>query len=128
MNPIQQYYNEQGTTFGEIRYEVFQKYGETAYLTSHYGWHVGEVTDNKRKTYTLVNSNPVQFLVATETFTSIDITPILDSETGEKPDVSPVFALDTMNPIHLHLEWIDANIPFLPKDVIDAQGIFYNLP
>lgn len=113
---------------GEIRHEVFQKHGENAYSTAHYGWHHGDVVDNKRKIYTLVNSTPVQFLVATETFALIDMTPILNSETGEKPDVPPVFGLDMMNPTHLHLEWVDANISFLPKDVIDAQGISYTLP
>jgi len=48
----------------EIRHEVFQKYGEAAYLSAHYGWHNGEIIDNKRKTYNLVDSNPVQCLVA----------------------------------------------------------------
>ena len=128
MNPIQEYKLMQGTLMGEIRHEVFQKYGEAAYLAAHYGWHNGEIIDNKRKTYNLVDSNPVQFLVATETYTLIDARPILNLETGERLDVPPMMMPDVMNPIHLHLEWVDANIPFLPKDVLDAQGTSYTLP
>lgn len=128
MNAIQEYYLKQGTTMGEIRHEVFQKYGETAYLTAQYGWHTGDIIDNERKTYTLVNSNPVKFLVATETFVSIDITPILNTETNDKPNIPPTLSPDISNPTHLHFEWVDANIPFLPKDVLDSQGISYNLP
>lgn len=127
MNPIQEYLLKQGTVIGEIRNEVFQKYGEEAYLTAHYGWHNASIIDDKRKIYTLVNSNPVQFLVATETFTTIDITP-KDPETGQKLDIPPVIVLDIDNPISLHLEWFDANIPFLPKYILDEQGLPYILP
>lgn len=126
MNALQEYNLHQGTVIGEIRNEVFQKHGEAAYLTAHYGWHNADIVDDKRKIYTLVNSSPVQFLVATETFTTMDITPI-NPETGKKFDIPPVLILDTKTPINLHMEWVDANIPFLPKDVIDAQGIPYNL-
>lgn len=127
MHPTEEYSIKQGTVIGEIRYEVYQKYGEAAYLSAHYGWHNGEIIDDKRKIYTLVNSNPVQFLVATETFTTIDATPI-NPETGQKFDIPPVLVLDVINPVALHLEWIDANIPFLPKDVLDSQGVSYTLP
>jgi hypothetical protein len=126
MNPLQEYKQSQGTVIGEIRYEIFQRYGQVAYETAHYGWHHSEVIDNKRKIYTLVNSDPIKFLVATETFTTMDITPI-NPETGQKFDIAPILALDYANPINLHLEWIDANIPFLPKDVLDGQGVVYNL-
>jgi hypothetical protein len=126
MNPLQEYKQSQGTVIGEIRHEIFQRYGQAAYETAHYGWHHGEVIDNKRKIYTLVNSDPIKFLIATETFTTMDITPI-NPETGQKFDIAPVLVLDYMNPIHLHLEWVDANIPFLPKDALDAQGVVYNL-
>lgn len=128
MNPLQEYSITQGTVMGEVRHEIFQKYGEIAYSTAHYAWHQGDIIDNKRKTYTLVNSTPVKFLVATETFPLVDITPILNGETNERPDIPPTFAPDITNPTHLHLEWVDANIPFLEKDAIDSQGISYTLP
>ena len=128
MNPIEEYNRAgQGTLMGEIRHEIFQKHGLEAYQTAHYYWSKVDIDESNFKVYTLVNSNPTQFLIATVTCAMMDARTI-DPETKEKIDVPPVFVRDELNPTHLHLEWAVANIPFATRDILDAQGISYTLP
>lgn len=127
MTPEQDYQATQGTVIGEIRHEVYLKYGKEAYETAQYGWNSVFAAQDIHKMYNLVNSSPVQFLIATITYPMVDITPINPS-TNKKLDVPIVFGPDFSNPSNLHLEWTDANIPFLPKEEVDKLGITYNLP
>jgi hypothetical protein len=127
MTPQEEYNLHKGTPIGEIRYEVYNKYGLDAYSTAHYGWHNERVSQTILKTHTLVNSSPIQFLTATITLPLVDIIQA-DPTTGIRPNVPPVYAPDTKNPSSLHLEWTNANIPFLPKDEVDKLGLTYNLP
>lgn len=131
MNLYELYALDQGTPIGEIRHEIFSKYGEIVSNSAHYGWHSSEILNNQQKTYSLVKTldsvSPVKFLVATITYQPMDLRGI-DPKTKKKVDVPPVFGPDISNPSHLHLEWIDTDIPFLPKDEIDKKGISYTLP
>lgn len=127
MTPAEEYKLTQGTLVGEIRHEVYQKHGDVAYKTAHYFWARTFISEDTFKMYTLVNSSPIQFLVATVTCPLVDITPV-DPETGEKFNIPPRFMLDEMSPISIHFEWVDANIPFVTKDILDAQEITYTLP
>ena len=127
MNPTQEYELTRGTIMGEIRNEIFQKYGQVEYETAKYGWHHAEVSETEYKTYILVNCNLVQFLVGTATCQLVDRR-VVDPETGKRIGEIPLIIRDDMNPTNLHLEWINANIPFVDKDVLDSQGISYTLP
>jgi hypothetical protein len=127
MTAEQEYNLHKGTPIGEIRYEVYKKHGLDAYYTAHYGWHNSEVSETVLKMYTLVNSTPVQFLTATITLPLIDIVGI-NADTGVRENIPPIYAPDSSNPSSLHLEWTDANIPFISKDEADARGLTYTLP
>ena len=127
MNSAEEYTLSQGTVMGEIRHEIFQSYGEELKNTAHYCWAILDVFDDTSKIYTLVNSTPTKFLIATVTYPLIDRTPI-DPETKKRLDIPPNFMKDELNPIHLHLEWADANIPFVTRDILDKNSIQYNLP
>ena len=127
MTILEEYAISQGTVIGEIRHEIYQKYGsdELAY-GAHHLWLKTEVSDEVYKIYTLVNSVPVQFLVATVTCPMIDINSTLPHL--KNLDLPPLFVRDELNPTNLHLEWFDANIPFATRDILEAQNISYILP
>lgn len=127
MDPIEEYNSYQGTVWGEVRHEVFQKYGEDAYKTAHYNWFEQDIDTNMYKMYNLVNSDPVQFLVATVTCPLKDIRPI-DPITQKPMDIPPIMRMMKHAPTHLHLEWFDANIPFATRDVLEANGVTWKLP
>ena len=127
MNAEEEYNINQGSLMGEVRYEIYQKYGEELKATAHYFWARSDVSDAVFKDYHLVNSDPIKFLVATVTCPLVDIRPI-DPETNQKINIAPVFIKDERHPTHVHLEWFDANIPFQTRDVLDENGITYNLP
>jgi hypothetical protein len=126
MTILEEYKISQGTVIGEIRNEIYQKHNSDELATgAQHHWLRIDVSEDVFKIYTLVNSNPVQFLVATVTCPIIDInnTPVM-----KHLDLPPFFARDEKNPSNLHLEWFEANIPFASRDIIEAQNISYILP
>jgi methionine synthase I (cobalamin-dependent) len=123
-----------GTVIGEVHNEVFVTHGSSIYETAHYGWHHTQSDDLATETmYTLVNSTPVQMLKATATHLSrterekllknaITVTP---EGNATLPDPSFIRSLD--DPISLHLEWYEPNIPFITKQEADSQNLSYPL-
>ena len=100
-----------GTDIGEAKNEIYCKYGETIMNTAHYGWHHEHIDDYTYKMYNMVNTDPVQFLIATITLSR------------DNPKLLPM-------PFHIEsieLNWVNTNTPFLPKADLDAQGIPYTL-
>lgn len=127
MTILEEYKISQGTVIGEIRHEIYQKHGSDGLATgAHHFWLRTDVSEDVYKLYTLVNSNPVQFLVATVTCPMIDINNTLPHL--KDLDLPPLFVRDENNPSNLHLEWFDANIPFATRDILEAQNISYILP
>jgi hypothetical protein len=96
-----------GTDIGEVKNEIYCKYGETIMSTAHYGWHHEHINDNTYKMYNMVNTDPVQFLIATVTLNRDKLMP---------------FCIDS-----IEINWVNTNTPFLPKADLDAQGIPYIL-
>ncbi len=145
--PAPDYHILAGTVIGEVRNEVFNKHGLSAYETAKYGWHHSFPTEsvNKTKMYNLVSgSSSVEFLVATITyalkpfyvdnslitsssFSGSFISSSIASESSSVPPMKETFIKDIDNPIELEFLWYDANIPFLDKDKVDAQNISYIL-
>ena len=111
--PSPYYDTEAGTPIGEVRNEIFNKYGNAAYESSQYGWHHEHISNIEMKMYNLVQADTVKFLVATIKYRMMDMQEMLI------PDIQ--------NPISIDLEWRDANIPFIGKDECDKQGITYTL-
>lgn len=103
-----------GTPIGEVRNEVYLKCTKEQFETAHYGWHHEHISPILIKMYTMVNTDPVQFLVATITKDSS----LINSIDPHKPYAEPGL-------VSIDLNWINANAPFLTKAELDAQGIPY---
>ena len=126
--PSPYYDTEAGTPIGEVRNEVFNKYGNAAYESSQYGWHHEHISNIETKMYNLVQADTVKFLVATIKYRIIDMRPINPiTKVLMFPDMPEMLIPDIQNPISIDLEWRDANIPFIGKDECDKQGITYTL-
>lgn len=142
--PAPDYEKNAGTVIGEIRNEIFTKYGLAAYENAKYGWHHAHPSETIVKSYNLVSGSTVQFLLATTTYGylpppprptgsyyyEVEISGSIVSMTGsydDMPTASLTPIVDIHNPIQLEFFWYDANIPFLDKDVVDAQGLTYEL-
>lgn len=110
-----------GTTIGEIRNEVYCHAGASAYETAHYGWHHEHITNYKTKIYTMVNTSPVKFLIAT-----IDTNNKFEKIISGSP--APVILPGKFDfPEVIDFVWVDTELPFLEKDKLDAMGISYSL-
>lgn len=126
--PSPHYDTEAGTPIGEVRNEVFNKYGNDAYKSSQYGWHHEHIGNTETKMYNLVQADTVKFLIATIKYRIIDMRPT-DPITKALmfPDTPEMLIPDIENPISIDLQWRDANIPFIGKSECDKQGITYTL-
>jgi len=145
--PAPDYHILAGTVIGEVRNEVFNKHGLSAYETAKYGWHHSFPTEsiNKTKMYNLVSgSSSVEFLltaityalkpfyvdnslITSSSFSGSFISSSMSAESSSASSLKETFIKDTDNPIEIEFLWYDANIPFLEKDTVDAQGISYIL-
>jgi len=110
-----------GTVIGEIRNEVYNRYGQVAAETAHYGWTHVHVEPLLIKVYNLVDVTPCQFLVATVRYYADLSKPVIDEEGNMVRPFPSHF------PQSIHLEWISSNTPFLTKDELDINKIPYNL-
>ena len=114
--PSPYYDTEAGTPIGEVRTEVFNKYGNAAYESSQYGWHHEHISNIETKMYNLVQADTVKFLVATIKYGMMDMRPINPiTKVLMFPDMPEMLGVDTQNPISIDLQWRDANIPFIGK-------------
>lgn len=145
--PAPDYELSAGTIIGEVRNEVYNKHGPSAYENAKYGWHHEHVNNTVTKMYTLVSGSSVQFLLGTITYPLIERKPLplptgsyeyyeevngqMILVTGSYDSISSSFSSsfvpDIENPSHLEFLWYDADIPFLDKDVADKQGLTYLL-
>ena len=126
--PSPYYDREAGTPIGEVRNEIFNKYGSAAYESSQYGWHHEHPSVTETKMYHLVQADTVKFLIATVKYRIIDMRPTNRTTKALLfPDMPEMLGVDLQNPISIDLEWRDANIPFIGKDECDKQGIPYTL-
>jgi hypothetical protein len=126
--PSPNYDLDAGTPIGESRNEIFNKYGSGSYESAQYGWHHEHVSETETKMYNLVQSDTVKFLIATIKYRMVDARET-DPITKKLmyPDMPKILVVDRFNPISIHLEWRDANIPFINKDECDRQSIPYVL-
>jgi hypothetical protein len=106
-----------GTLMGEVRNEIYNRYGQKAMETAIYDWHSTNIDELTLKMYNLVNTNPRQFLISTVTFYP-KVFPKAATNHFVQSDMA---ALNT-----IHLEWVTTDIDFLPKYVLDSQGISYS--
>lgn len=109
-----------GTVPGEIRNEIYNCYGQEIMETAIYDWHIIEPDALNKKFYTLVNTTPKRFLIATVSFYPRALPKSI--QMSENPVVADMSAPET-----IHLEWIVADVPFLPKYTLDAENIPYTL-
>lgn len=110
-----------GTVIGETMNEVYNRYGQVAAETAHYGWTHVRVEPLLIKIYNLVDVTPCQFLVATVRYYA-DLSKPAITEEGV---MAPAFPSEF--PQSIHLEWVVSNTPFLTKDELDINKIPYNL-
>jgi hypothetical protein len=64
-----------GTVIGEVRNEIFNKHGLSAYENAKYGWHHSRPNETTMKIYNLVSGSSIQFLLATVTYPIKEILP-----------------------------------------------------
>lgn len=116
-----EYSKVSGTVIGEIMNEVYNRYGQVAAETAHYGWTHVHVEPLLIKVYNLVDVTPCQFLVATVRYYADLSRPAITEEGVMTPP------LPSNHPQSIHLEWVNSNTPFLPKDELDINKISYSL-
>ena len=122
-----------GTVMGEVRNEVFNRHGISAYETAKYGWHHSFPTEsiNKTKMYTLVSGSfSVEFLLATITYALKPLyidTSLYSGSLVISSSASQSFVKDIDVPLEIEFLWYNASMSFLDKNVADAQGVTYTL-
>lgn len=108
-----------GTVAGEVKNEVYNRFGLSAMETAHYGWHHSTINPLTIKSYNLVNSNPCYFLIVTVEY--LPITKLLKDFPERLPCIDPD------RPSTIHFDWVPSNTDFLTKEELDTQGIPYTL-
>ena len=117
---------EHGSVLGEIRNEVYQKYGESAFDTFIYMWNDDPPIGLEQTIYSLVNADTVKFLIAKIVYEENEILKNMQKKDGFL-DPNRIKFPDMLKPVKISLEWKDANIPFLTKKELDQQNIEYSL-
>jgi hypothetical protein len=104
-----------GTVAGEIKNEIYNRYGQEIMESAIYGWDNVSVDEFTLKEYTLINSRPRHFLI-----TTIKYYPLVQENLKERVRAS-------FMPETIHFEWVTTNIEFLPKYTLNERGIPYSL-